>query len=353
VPITGSLAIPTLEENYPPDTTPYLVREMKFDYMNHKIKIPVNAGELTFVYGSSPVSYNFTSDGVYDIEFTVDWNQIASINGQHVATAPTEPQKLEAIEGNFSISLSWSPPLLSGEAEVVNYKIYRGNATGGEAFFKEVGNNLSFTDNEVAKGEAYYYRVTAVSSAGESKPSNQANATLSGPATTDSYDGRWHTEDFSIQLNATDSNGVSETKYRINDGEVQSVSTRGQPQISSEGGTNILEYWSVDNLGNEELPHKMLTQIKLDKTTPTGSVQIDDGARYTTSTSVTLSLTSTDATSGVYQVRFSNEGVWDTNNGKLLNLPKPGPWPPKTERKRSTTKSKITQDSSPPAILTE
>jgi len=65
-------------------------------------------------------------------------------------------------------------------------------------------------------------------------------------------------------------------------------------------------------LGNEELPHKLLTQIKLDRITPTGSVQIDDGARYTTSTSVTLSLSSTNAASGVYQVRFSYDGVWDT-----------------------------------------
>jgi fibronectin type 3 domain-containing protein len=311
VPITGSLAIPLLEENYPPDTTPFPVREMKFDYSNHKIKIPVKAGELTFVYGSLPVSYNFTSDGVYDIEFTDDWNQITRVNGEPVAITPTEPQKLDAAEGNFSISLSWSPSLLSGDSKVTNYRIYKGNTTNEEAFFAEVGNTLSFIDNEVSKGEAYYYRITAVSPVGESKPSNEANVALSGPTTTDSYDGLWHTEDFTIYLKATDSSGVSEIYYRINSGEAQNVSTKGQPQITFESGANVLEYWSIDTLGNEELPHKILTQVKLDKTAPTGSLQINEGARATPSTSVTLSITSTDATSGIYQVRFSNDGVWD------------------------------------------
>jgi PKD repeat protein len=312
VPVTGNLAIPIREENYPPDTTPFLAREFKFDYGNHKIRIPVNAGELTFVYGSSPVSYNFTADGVYDIEFTSDWNQIESVNGQRVALTPAQPQKLEAAEGNASVSLSWSPPLSNGGAEVTSYKIYKGSAPGAEDFFKEVEKVLSCIDTEVTYGETYYYRITAVNSFGESESSNEANATLSGPTTTHAYDGLWHTSDFSIYLNAADPSGVSETYYRINGGSVQRVSIDGQPQITLESDANTLEYWSVDSVGNEELPHKMLTQIKLDKTTPTGSIQINDGASSTTSTSVTLSLTSADTTSGVYQVRFSNDGVWDT-----------------------------------------
>jgi len=52
--------------------------------------------------------------------------------------------------------------------------------------------------------------------------------------------------------------------------------------------------------------------IVLDTTAPTCSITINSGATYTTSTSVTLSLTYSDATSGVYRVRYSNDGVWDT-----------------------------------------
>jgi hypothetical protein len=73
-----------------------------------------------------------------------------------------------------------------------------------------------------------------------------------------------------------------------------------------------LQYWSVDAFGNEETPHKTLTNVKLDKTSPTGSIQINIGASYTTSVSVTLTVTASDTLSGVYQVRFSNDGVWDT-----------------------------------------
>ena len=63
--------------------------------------------------------------------------------------------------------------------------------------------------------------------------------------------------------------GVAETYYRINDGPTKILSVDGQPNITVEGSNNTLEYWSVDNVGNEELPHKILTGIKLDKTSPT------------------------------------------------------------------------------------
>ena len=130
------------------------------------------------------------------------------------------------------------------------------------------------------------------------------------PATTDNYDGLWHSSDFTISLTPDASN--AETYYRINGGPVKSVSVDGQPQITTESAANTLEYWSVDQSGNEESPHKTLTQIKLDKTAPSGSILINNGAGLAASSSVTLSLTATDATSGVYMVRFSNDGVWDT-----------------------------------------
>ena len=51
--------------------------------------------------------------------------------------------------------------------------------------------------------------------------------------------------------------------------------------------------------------------ISLDTAPPTGSLSINNGAAYTTSTPVTLTVISTDSVSGVGQVRFSNDGVWD------------------------------------------
>ena len=45
---------------------------------------------------------------------------------------------------------------------------------------------------------------------------------------------------------------------------------------------------------------------------PTGSIVVNAGAAFATSTSVTLALTCSDSGSGVSQVRYSNDGIWDT-----------------------------------------
>jgi hypothetical protein len=89
------------------------------------------------------------------------------------------------------------------------------------------------------------------------------------PTTLDDYDGLWHCTDFTITLTAKDDlSGVKETFYKINNGPVMSVESNGHPRFTAEGANNTLEYWSVDNADNEEFPHKILTGIKLDKTSP-------------------------------------------------------------------------------------
>ncbi|MDD1777206.1 MAG: PKD domain-containing protein, partial [Candidatus Helarchaeota archaeon] len=94
-------------------------------------------------------------------------------------------------------------------------------------------------------------------------------ADLEGPTTTDNYDGLWHVVDFSINLTASDNlTGVAVTYYKINDGILQNIGENGQPYINTEGSNNKLEYWSMDLADNEELPHIVLTGIKLDKTSP-------------------------------------------------------------------------------------
>ncbi len=135
------------------------------------------------------------------------------------------------------------------------------------------------------------------------------------PATTDDYDGEWHTADFTINLAASDYFGVNQTYYKINGGLTKSVSADGQPQITVENANNTLEYWSTDITGNEET-HHFLTQIKLDKTIPTGTLQINNGATYTNTTAVSLALTVSDTNS---MMRFSNDNTtWD--NGKHTPL---------------------------------
>jgi hypothetical protein len=138
------------------------------------------------------------------------------------------------------------------------------------------------------------------------------------PSTANNYDGSWHNANFTITL--VPDPVYSETYYRINSGAMLRVAADGQPRITTEGINNTLEFWSVDEFGNAEVPHKTLTQVKLDRTAPVGFVQIGNGGNYTSSVSVTLALTATDLLSGVGQIRLSNDGVWDTETWETPSM---------------------------------
>jgi hypothetical protein len=127
------------------------------------------------------------------------------------------------------------------------------------------------------------------------------------PTTTHDYDGLWHTSDITIVLSSNDDlNNVAEIFYRINNGSVKRVSVDGYPVITTEGANNTLEYWSIDNIGNEE-SRKILTGIKLDKTSPLINIaraQIRDAE-------FTISWIGSDDLSGIdhYEIRLDG-GEW-------------------------------------------
>jgi hypothetical protein len=62
-----------------------------------------------------------------------------------------------------------------------------------------------------------------------------------------------------------------------------------------------------DNAGN--ISGSFTDGITLDTIAPSGTISVNSGATYTTSTSVTLTLSATDATSGIYQMNFSNDNA--------------------------------------------
>jgi hypothetical protein len=76
--------------------------------------------------------------------------------------------------------------------------------------------------------------------------------------------------------------------------------------LASGDGSKTVWYQVMDNAGNTSIQYS--DSIILDTTAPNGSIIINGGAATTTTTSVTLNLTSIDATSGVYQVRYGNSG---------------------------------------------
>jgi len=127
--------------------------------------------------------------------------------------------------------------------------------------------------------------------------------------------GGWFTSDVMVTLFVTDDvSGVYKTEYSP-DNATWTIYT--SPFYVTIEGNITLCYRSTDMAGNiEEIESQ---HVGIDKTVPSGLIIISNDDAYTTSTSVTLTLTATDLTSGVYQGRCSNDGVWDTEPWKTFS----------------------------------
>jgi len=79
----------------------------------------------------------------------------------------------------------------------------------------------------------------------------------------------WYVSSIEVTLTAYDNDTPPEnvtTFYRINGGEV--IEYVEPFELSEEGPDNSIEYWSIDSALNEELPHNMVGDIKIDLTAP-------------------------------------------------------------------------------------
>jgi hypothetical protein len=94
------------------------------------------------------------------------------------STVPGAPTGLTPTAGNAQVSLSWTAPSSNGGSPITGYNIYRGTASGVEAFVVSVGPSITTYNNiGLTNGQQYYYTVSAANSAGNSTTSNEANAT--------------------------------------------------------------------------------------------------------------------------------------------------------------------------------
>jgi hypothetical protein len=107
------------------------------------------------------------------------WNGLTM--GPVIQEKPQAPTGLVATPGNAKIVVAWTAP--SNTGVITAYKIYRGTVPGGETLLITVGNVLKYTDNGLAKGVTYYYKVSAVNSAGEGLKSNEASARTTASTT--------------------------------------------------------------------------------------------------------------------------------------------------------------------------
>lgn len=127
-----------------------------------------------------------------------------------------------------------------------------------------------------------------------------------------SYNGcaGWYTTNVTASLTAVDDHsGVKDTWYRLNGGNWIEYS---QPFIISDC-RNIVEYWSEDNVGNEE--EVKSSDVNVDTIPPTSSVALDpptpNGCNDYYVTPVTFTVTSTDSCSGVQRKEYKiDNGPW-------------------------------------------
>jgi len=115
-------------------------------------------------------------------------------------TTPAAPTNLTATAGDGQITLTWSP---NAEADFLRYRIYGGTATAPTTQVDSTTggiNDTTRTITSLTNGTTYYYRLTAVDSAGnESGYSEEVSATPLAPAGLVAY--------FPFNGNANDESG--------------------------------------------------------------------------------------------------------------------------------------------------
>ncbi|NOZ05241.1 MAG: hypothetical protein GXP41_02660 [Chloroflexi bacterium] len=146
------------------------------------------------------------------------------------------------------------------------------------------------------------------------------------PSTTPALDGTlgqngWYTSSVTTTLTATDQaglSGVAETRYQVDNGGWQT----GNSFTTSGEGVHQADFYSSDVAGNSEISHTI--GISIDLTAPdvtyTTTGSLGNNGWFTSSVTVTLS--PTDATSGVAQTKHRLDGgSWQTGTSLLVSAP--------------------------------
>jgi len=122
----------------------------------------------------------------------------------------------------------------------------------------------------------------------------------------------WYSEPVPVVVSATDNDEVASIKYRVDEGDISSVSGgRATVRISQEG-VHEVEYWSVDKSGNEEVPHNVVT-ILIDRTPPVVTIRVPaPGEVFYLNEPITPEVQITDTVSGIAEEMA--EQVVDTSS---------------------------------------
>ncbi len=127
----------------------------------------------------------------------------------------------------------------------------------------------------------------------------------------------WYTTPVNFTLNASDAtSGVHQMLYQVDSGP-------SQPYTSSFGvnsaGPHTLTYWATDAAGNIETAHRLPFQIDTTAPLTVGTYTGTLGKNGWYTSSVTATLSATDALSGVAEIDYNlDAGGWTTYTGPIL-----------------------------------
>jgi parallel beta-helix repeat protein len=150
---------------------------------NYRIYRGPTSGDVTFYIEIGNVTFyndtNVTNGVIYYYEVAakniVGEGGLSNETQSSPSTFPDEPILVNVICGDSYVNLIWDPPISDGGFPITNYRVYRGNTSGGEIFLIEIGNISSYNDTSVTNGITYYYKVSAKNIVGEGALSEETS----------------------------------------------------------------------------------------------------------------------------------------------------------------------------------
>jgi large repetitive protein len=165
-------------------------------------------------------------------------------------------------------------------------------------------------DTTVQTNNCYRYRYgisdNVGNQTGPSSPSASAKVDATDPVTSDDAPAGWSNSAVTVTLSVVESGaGVASTQYRVDGGAFQSglVILIPAPADHSNDGTHLVEYRSTDLAGNVEMLRS--DSVRIDTTLPTTTDDAPSGWR---SSDVTVTLTPSDALSGIASTQYRVDG---------------------------------------------
>ena len=134
----------------------------------------------------------------------------------------------------------------------------------------------------------------------------------------------WNSADVTVSLAATDNtggSGVKEIRYSVNMGTEQVVAGATATFTLSTAGTNTIAFYAVDNKGNIETTQYRTVKIDKAAGTTTVSVSPTPNSAGWTKASTTVTLSASDAVSGVKEIRHkTNSDAEQTTAGSSASV---------------------------------